>query len=263
MPVVTAHAEPLKPQAPIEAPVQEEVKKPEEELSPKFAMLARKEKSLRAQAQAIKAREDAFKVQEAEYSTKYIPKERLLKETLAVLNEQGITYDQLTGMILNQPGPQELANQKLEAKIADLESKLNKNVETAQEEKTKAYEQAVNQIRNEAKVLIDSDPSFETIKETNNVEAVVALIEETYKEDKIILSTLDAAKQVEEYLIEEAMKMVSLKKVKEKLTPQEEVKKQITAQPQLKTLTNAVSASSTKPLSSKERAILAFKGQLK
>lgn len=259
----------IQTEATVPAP-QAEVPVPEqkEELSPKFAALARKERSLRAQAQALKAKEDALKAQETEYSTKYIPKERLTRETLAVLQEQGITYDQLTSLILNQPGPQEQATSKLEAKIAALEEQLKKQETTAEERQTKAYENAVNQIRNEAKLLIDADPAYETIKQTDNLEAVVELIKERYKADNIVMSVQDAAKEVEEFLIEEAIKMSSLNKVKAKLTPQESIgeTKQDPGKPQLKTLTNAVSASSTKPLTGKdrrERAIAAFKGQLK
>jgi hypothetical protein len=259
--------EPMKSQAPVETEAPEVTKAPDE-LSPKFAALARKERALRSQAQALKAKEEALKAQESDYSTKYIPKDRLMKETLAVLQEQGITYDQLTGMILNQPGPQDIASQKLEAKIAELEAKLEKQVTSAQESQTKAYEQAVNQIRDEAKLLVDSDAAYETIKETDNVEAIVALIEETYKGTNKVLSTKDAAQQVEDYLVEEALKMAGLKKVKAKLSPQEiieEAKPQTTEKPQIKTLTNDVT-SLTKQLSNKDRrarAIAAFKGQLK
>lgn len=251
------------PTTPVETPTE----KPDE-LSPKFAALAKKERALRAQMQAIKQKEDAMKAQETEYQTKYVPKERLLKETLAVLQEQGITYDQLTGMILNQPSPQDQATTKLEAKIEALEKQLLSYKEETTQSQTKAYDQALNQIRNEAKILVDSDQAYETIKETNNTEAIVALIEEHYKETGLVMSTLDAAKQVEDYLVEEALKMAGLSKVKAKLTPQEvieEQKPQVTQKQQIKTLTNSINAT-TKPLTAKdrrERAILAAKGLLK
>lgn len=267
---MSAQQEPLQSQAPATTEVTPEVKtETESPLSPKFAALARKERALRAEAQKLKAREEAMKAQEADYSSKYIPKDRLTKDPLGVLTEQGLTMDQITNMLLNQPGPQDQAVSRLEAKIQELEAKLQKQVTTQEETQTQNYDRAVNQIRNEAKLLVDSDPAFETIKDTDNVEAIVELIKETYASDNIVLSVQDAAKQIEDYLIEEAMKMASLKKVKEKLTPQEVVEAQQspaqTPQSQLKTLTNAVSATS-KPMSNKdrrERAILAFKGQLK
>ncbi len=255
--------------------VSEVVTEPQEEqLSPKFAALARREKALRSkwlQKEAeLKAKEDSLNAKFAEYESSYVPKssikERLEKDPLGFITENGLTYDQLTQQALN---PQEVMIQKLEAKIAALESKTNESLTKAEEHQKKAYEQAVNQIRTEVKVLIDSDPAFETIKETDNAEAVVELIRETFDKEGVLLSHQEAAEEVETYLIEQGEKMARLKKVQQKLAPQPQAEEKL-AEPQkshpMKTLTHATVAAASKPLSAMdriERAKLAFKGQLK
>lgn len=283
MAIITAQAElpkasPAQPQRQIptledpkvDAEVPAQSKEPD--ISAKLAMLARKEKAMRAELQAekeaLRAEREAFKSTQDEYKTKYIPKEDLLKDPFSILNKEGLDYSKLTEMMLNGPTPTEQQVSSLVTRIQELEAKLDKQASAATETQTKAYEQAVNSIRNEAKVLIDSDPAFSTIKDTESIEAVVELIKQTHASTGLIMTTKDAANEVEQYLIDEAVKMASLEKVKQKLTPQQE---QAVQQPQkasserpqqMKTLTNAVSASS-KPLTAKERAVLAFKGQLK
>jgi cell division protein FtsB len=251
----------------------------EEPLSAQYAQLARKEKALRAEAQKLKSERDAFKAEreaakakEAELLNQYVPKERLTKETMAVLAEAGITYDQLTQQALNAPKPEEVA---LHNEISELRAEI-KALRDGQESSNKAnqdrqkqdYEQAVNHIRREVKELVASNPDFETIKETGSAEDVVELIKRTYEDDKVLLTVEQAAKEVEEHLFEEALKITRLNKIQQKLKPQpapgaaapkQETKQQQQTAP--KTLTNAVGTS--RQLSAKERAILAFKGELK
>lgn len=275
MPIVTAQAElpksaPVEPVsqpdtsiAPVEAP-----KEAADQISPKFAALARKEKALRSQYQAIKAKEEALKAKELEYQSKYIQKDKLTQDPMAALQELGITYDQLTNLVLNQPKPEELAFQRLQKEIDSVKESQTQTQKNYQEQQTKAYEQAVNQIRNETKVLVDSDQAFETIKETGNVEAVVELIRSTFEDSGTLLTVEEAAKEVEDYLTDEYSKLASLKKVQERLKPKleqvlEEKQKQSQPSNQLKTLTSSVTGNSSKPMSARDRAVLAFQGKLK
>lgn len=266
-------------EASTEAP-KAETKAAEDPLSTQYANLARKEKALRAKAlqqeQSLKAKEAAIAAKEAElrakeqeYQSKYIPKDKLTNDTLNALAEAGLTYDQITELMLNQQNPQKMQeiqlNKKLEAKIQELEDKISKTQKSAEEQQTQAYKQAVNQIRNETKSLVEADPTFETIKATGSIDDVVQLIEETFKQEGVLLSVEDAAREVEEYLVEEAMKIAKLNKIQQRLAPapkpaepkQEPPKQQQT----LKTLTNSIS--SPEKLSARDRAILAFKGELK
>lgn len=287
MPIITQQAE-LPKSKPTPSPdvrqpdnveaTSEATKAQEAPLSPKFAALARQQKAIRAQEQKLKAEKVAFEELRKQYESDYVPKSRLKSETLSVLAEQGISYDEITNAILNSGKPEDVAFKKLEAEIKALkESQLQS--QTKQEEQVKQqYEQAVNQIRNQVKMLVDSDPAFETVKETDSAEAVVEYIthvfehgdEENNRLPGTVLDVEVAAAEVESHLVENALKMAQLKKIKEKLAPplaQAVAQKPLTTQKQpLQTLSNAVSASSTKSLTSKERrerAILAFRNQLK
>jgi len=197
----------------------------------------------------------------------------LAQDPMGALSELGISYEQLTNAVLNQPSASDVAYQKLQAEIQALKDAQNQSATKFQEQQQQQYEAAVSQLRSEAQALVQADPAFETIKEMGMSDAVVELIKETYNQQGVLLDVSEAAEQVENHLIEEAMRFAKLKKVQTKLAPEpqpaEATKLPLTKQPQqpMKTLTNAVTAQSrTQPLSAKERrerAILAFKGQLK
>lgn len=250
----------------------------DEQLSPKFAALAKREQDLRKAAQAFKAQQaafqaqqDAIKAKEAEYQANYIPKDSLKANPLEALSQLGYTQDQMIQMILNGPKQVDPELMNIQNELKAIKAQQEASTKAAAEQQTKAYEQAVNQIRNEATMLVDSDERFETIKETGSQEAVVTLIEETYKTTGLVMKTEEAAKQVEEYLVEEAFKMAGLKKVQARLSPPVPVipGKQLPTQkqvPQTKTLTNAATViSNSRPRTERERierAKLAFRGEL-
>lgn len=262
-----------------EAPLAEPKAASEEPLSSHYATLARKERALRAKSQqqelSMRAREAklaeqeaAIKAKEAEYSSNYIPKEKLTTDTLNALLDAGLTYDQITeAMLAQQSQPDftksrayiEMQNELKAVKQAQEDAKKTYN-----DQQTAAYQQAVNQIKTEAKKLVYTDPNFETIKTTNSVSDVVELIEETFKQDGVLLSVEEAAQLVEDHLVEEAMKITRIKKIQQRMqtsSPSAQKTTDAPKQQQLKTLTNQVS--STRQLSAKERALLAFKGELK
>lgn len=251
-----------------------------EPLSPQYAVLARKEKALRAKAQAqeqaFKAKEEAFlareaslKAKEAEYQSNYISKDKLKTDAWSVLSELGYTYEQLTQAALNQSQEspaQRAAIQALKDEINSLREETKKTQSTYQEQQTQAYKQAVNQIRQDATQLVKADPiTYEAISKSNSINDVVELIEQTFKEDGVLMSVEEAANEVENYLIEESLKCAQFEKVK-KLQPaaaqtQPQADKPAQQQQPQKTLTNGMGAS--RQLSARERAILAFKGERK
>lgn len=246
--------------APVEG-VQEETTAEEKPLSPQFAALARKEKDLRRMQQEIAAEKAKITAKEEEYKTKYIPKDRLTGSTLETLLENGITYEQIASMALNQPSQETQAIAELKRELAALRDEHKQSLSKSEEQQASAYQNAVNQIRNEAKILIDSDAEYETIKATDSVEKVVQYIEETYKTEGVVKTVQEAAKFVEEELLEQALKFAGLNKVKAKLAPQEQTieaqklapTKQSQTTQTIKTLTNAGTATTSKPLSSRER----------
>ena len=238
-----------------------------ERLSPQFAALARKEKANRVEAQRLKAEREAFhKERESFKSPGYVTKEELMKNPIGILTANGWTPNQIAEMLLSDtqsPSKETQTIQQLLTKIEELENRT-KGFETKFSEKeTNDREQAISQIRNEAKVLIDSDSQYETIKAANKVDAVVEHIKSTYDEDGILLSVEEAAREVEEALVEEAMKLASLSKIKERLqpkaetlaeTPQKQPNQNTQQQQSIKTLTHDLSASSAKQgLTAKDR----------
>lgn len=256
---------------------------PEKALSPQYAALARKEKAIRSQVQQLKAREaaqaatlqareEAIAAREAKAQAALDLESRLDSDPLSVLAERGVSYDKLTQLALNPPSEQDQAIKELKAEIAKLKGDVDGSKKTFEDQQTNSYKQAVNQIYQDAKTLVSKDPQFETIRTTGNVRDVVRLIERTFKEDGLLLSVEEAAAEVENHLFEEGMKITKVKKFQQQYkttpsaapaTPAQDVTKQVPKQQQqgIKTLTNAMSA--TRPLTAKERAVLAFKGELK
>lgn len=249
--------------------------------SQEYQLLARKERQLRQQSQQIqqqnKAKEQQWATEKAnlearlaELEKNTISRQRLKEQPFDVLNDEGITYDEITQQAMDnqQKNPRyESYIRKLEAKIQKLEQDGQRRDTEAQESSTRQYKAAITQITTDAKQLIDTDPNFEMIKATNSVKDVVELIEVTYKQDGRVMTVEEAALEVEQYLLDESIKLANTKKVKERIavkpaTTQPSLETQQNKQTQpVKTLTNA--ASTTRKLSSKERAVLAFRGELK
>lgn len=269
------------PSTPTEAAAAETQAPPkkEEPLSSQYAVLARKEKQLRVKAQqqemAFKQREDSLRQREIELSQKdnsyksdYIDKKRLSEDPMAVLAEAGLSYEQITQAVLNQPqvdpGTRALINE-LKNELKAIRGEQDNAKKSFSEQQSQSYQQAVKQIELEARTLVKDDPAFETIRETGSISDVVDLIKKTFDQDGILLSVEEAARAVEDELVEEAMKITRIKKIQQKLTSASEpaLKQQGNGSkqaPQMKTLTNAVGTS--RQLSARERAILAMEGKL-
>lgn len=264
-------------------PAPAKVEEKEDPLSTQYALLARKEKALRAKVQAqesaakareeaLLAREEAIKAKESDYSSNYIQKSRLKSDPLSVLAEEGVSYEELTKAILSpqvQQDPRLLAElEKIKEEVRQAREQQELNKKSYEDQQKQAYNQAVSQIRNEVTRLVTTDPDFETIKETGSVNDVVELIEKTFQSEGVLLSVEDAAKEVEEYLVDEALKLARITKIKNRLQPVEKpVQKQqqstVPAKQQqpMKTLTNSIGTSPK--LNAKQRAMLAFEGKLK
>lgn len=269
-----------------QAPVTNEViassqeAEPVEPISNQYAMLARKEKALRAKAQAtdakLKAEREAFEIEkrayqakEQEYQTKYVPKDRLKSDLPSLLAEMGLSSEEISNVIYNAPKPEEVAlNGKLssfEKQIKELTEKLENQSKSYEEKEKQSYDQALNQIHYDTKRLVASDASFELIKETGSTQLVVDRIKEKFDTEGELLDIYEASMQIENELLEKYLKTSKLRKIQEKLgVKQEAPKLQAAAQAQskaqpMKTLTNAVASS--KKLSGRERAIKRFNGE--
>lgn len=256
--------------------VEPEVK--EDPLSTQYAILARKEKALRAKAaqqeQLLKSERAAFEAEKAQLlgkaqqvdQSKFISRDSLKNDLIGTLAEVGVSYDDITNMMLDQPKKDPYVSaemNRLQETIRKLEERLDGTVKNQTEQQEQAYKGAIAQIQRDAEELVSSDPSYETIRETGQSGEIVKLIEATFKEEGYVMSVEEAAQAIEEELIERILATAKIKKIQDKLKPVAPVEKpqDVKAQSQpIKTLTNSMG--STRKLSAVERAHLAFAGKL-
>jgi hypothetical protein len=217
-------------------------------LSPKFAALARQEKAIRAERARLKAEKDELERQKSAQLNGYIPKDKLKADPLAAFEEAGLSYDDIAKRLIEAPQSEvDPTIRTLQAKIAELEANQQSLTKKAEETQTTAYKQALDTIRNKVSGLVEKNPEFEMIKALGQTEAVVALIEETFKAEGYVMTEEEAAKEVEEHLAEEALKMARLEKIQKRLAPAipEQEKPQQPKQQQLTTLTHSLNSAPT------------------
>lgn len=269
----------------VQPPAQTEAK------SAEFAALARKEKAIREASKAFKAEKAAWEADRANW----VPKERLSKETLAVLAEAGIQPHQLAETLLNAPQPLSKAEVELEtlkAKIASLEA-------AKAEETEGSVAQALRQIAVDATGIVKARPQeFEMLNAEGQagIDEVVSLMKGVFEQEGTILDIREAAQMIETQLEEDKFKEVEklskLSKLQKRLKPQPasqvpgaipgeaqsqapetklnpkkgvsykvKPRPQVSTSQKVRTITNSMT-NTTRELSARERAILAFKGQL-
>lgn len=245
----------------------------------RLGQLARKEKAFRAQVrdfqQKQKEWQDKLIASSMQPQSAQPSQADFKKMFLEDPSKVGLTYEEIANRYLHQPSPEMQKAQALEAKIAELESRLTAQAEEGKKGQTEAYTQAIKQISSEVNSLVRSKADdYEAISAHGANKKVVDLIELTYKEDGILMSVEDACNEVEGYLLDQAIKLSNLKKVQAKKMPAtqtdnsktESMKTPLTPKTQINTLSRAVVQSTSRPTSNKERvqrAIAAFKGELK
>ena len=253
---------PVASEAPVQAapegvqatPVAPEPKK--DPLSPKFAALTRKEKELRTREIALKERE--AKAQGWESDTKTFK-----ENPLEFMKKHGLSYEQLTHMILNDGKPtQDQKNSSLEERVTNLtkqiEEKELRQKEEAEKQSQAQVEQVVASFKSDITDFIKTNfEKYELIATAQAEESVYELVEAHYQQNGRVLSISEAADQVEAYLEEESRKFLGLKKFQKKESSSDPVPhpgSSKSEQPSSKTLSNSMSssASSNRPLTEAE-----------
>ena len=227
-------------------------------------------KQLAARERAAWAEIKRLKAEKAELESKPSPQPGLTPEQVVSLlrtdpSALGLTYEDLGQMYLNKDAPVDPLMQRMQAKIEELEGKLNNAASEAQKSQESAYNQALKQIELEAKALVSKSDAYEVTRSQGAESAITKLIELTYNEEGILMDIEDAAAQVEAHLEQEAIALINRsQKLKNKLVPaspthaQGAPKQSTNQQRQQTTLTPAMSQASPKPLSARDRAIAAF-----
>lgn len=249
------------PDSPQAAPEQEP-KKPEDA---RLDMYLKKEKQLRAMHKEIEAKKAELAAEKSRYETGYIDKSKLTSDPFGVLMENGLTYDKLTELLLNQPNTMDPTIRALKSEVQNLRTAQEQAQKRAEEQAITQRQQAVQQIRNDVKMLVDSDAEFETIKAIGMQDAVVELIEQTFDAENRVMDVSEAARAVEKHLVDEGLKYSQLNKIKARLQPTQASAATLQSQPS-KTLTNASTATQAPrrmtPSEKRARAIAAFEGKL-
>lgn len=277
---------PVEAKGPIEAITEavEEPKKPEgnpvaedKKFGAKFAALGRKEKEQRAARAAFEAEKAAWEKQRTEgtaeierqkqeLAAKYIDPETFKKDPLGLMQKHGLSFEQLAQRVLNdgRPGTEEVVSdteRKLQARLDAFEKKLAEK-EEAEKKRTEAdkqreFEANMSSFKAQLTDFCNKETDYELIRANDAVGLVYEVIEEHYTNtldattgQGQILSNKEAADAVENYLLEEAKKVLNANKVKS-LAAQVVAAKAPEGKPSSPTLSNAHSATAAPSKSSK------------
>lgn len=207
-------------------------------LPPAASQLLQKEQRVRQREQALKDREKSIeeKLKKAEQFEALQLK--LSKKDYSELEKLGIGYEEYTNYLvdkLNGEDPNVQAIRKIDEKVAKLEEDQKKDVD-------QRFQAAIQQRRDAVKELVSKNEEFSTIREKNQEEAVIQHILDTWEESSIELTPEQAAKEVEEQLVELATEWSGISKLKPKSTevPAEKILPPL--KPGLKTLNNNLAA---------------------
>lgn len=224
-------------------------------ISPQYAALAKQKRALQVKERELLEREKAILAKSQ--GSDAIEIARLKSEPLRVLQEAGVTYDQLTEAILaNQGNPEVNA---LKAEITALKEGIDKKFV---DRETQAEQQVLAERRREADSLIRQGDDYELVRETGSVPDVMRLIESVYRESGEVLEVNEALKLVEDELFARNQKLAGLKKMQSLFNkPVEPQVAQTQPRQGMRTLTNKDTASV--PMDRKARALAAALGTLK
>lgn len=226
-------------QAEVAAPIQPETSAMDTRLGAKFAALSRKEKETKAYEAKLKQERDAFMKERSEWETQRTSstdslkslKEKMQQSPLQALQEEfGLTYEQLSEMVLNDGNPtaemkmkrmQEELDRKFSSKLEEMERLQAEKEKSEVEKQTQAVRaQFMNQIN--AEISAKSD-EYETIVAYEKQHEVFDLMELVYENEGRVMDINEAAQLVEAELLEEVRKeearILQLKKLKRAQTP--------------------------------------------
>lgn len=235
-----------------------------EAMSPQFAALAKAKRALQAKERELATREAALTTPQA--TPAGYSKDQIKANALSVLREAGVTNEELTEAILRESQDYGPGYTKLESEVQELKKLLENQNKSLEQRELDAEKQVLTQVRRDVDSLIATGDDFEAVREAGYAPKVVDLIYKVFKQDGEILDIADAAKLINDELIEESLKFAKLKTVQSRLTPpaqqQPAAKQPAPNTKTMRTLTNRDGTSSLS-MSKRERAIAAAEGRLK
>lgn len=225
-------------------------------LSPQFAALAKQKRALQVKERELADREKALSANSSMTDQSELIA-RLKAQPLSVLQEHGVTYDQLTEAILSGQGGVNPEIQALREEIKALKEGVDKTFSTKEEQ---AEEAALTEMLYEAENLAKEGDAYEMIREQNAYDRVLRHIHSTYKQTGRVLDVSEAMQLIEDQLLGDAEKLARIGKVQSRIAPSPAQPLQ-SQQKQMRTLT--ARDSSVAPMSARQRALAAFNGTLK
>lgn len=222
-------------------------------LSPQFAALLKQKRALQVKESELLKREQEL---QSRASTDGSPDviSRLKSDPLSVLQEAGVTYDQLTEAILNgTPNPE---IRSMQEKVEALEKALD---DKFQSRDSAAEEAALTEMLYEAEALAKDGEAYPGIQNKNAFDRVLRHIHKTYKQTGRVLDVSEAMNVIEGQLRKEAESYASIYK----FAPAQEIQaaQSQNRNPGMRTLTNKDTARPI--LGRRERMLAAFNGTLK
>lgn len=182
-------------------------------LSPKISAIARKEAAQRQREIALKRREQDLseKLKKAERFDQLQAK--FQAKDFSAAEEMGMTHEEYTNYLIQKQesaDPKEERYLRLEKQLADLKK---------QQEEVEVKDYQANQTLWKAeisRVVTEKLDEFSTIKELGAEDIVLRHINESFEEDGTELTAEEAAKDIEDALLERAEKFASVSKVRSK-----------------------------------------------
>lgn len=212
-----AQAQPKPPEAPSTKDGQEEAPKEEVPKGPtmeeRLEAMERRERALVKQLRSLREQKEEQpkedgKLTAAEWAERFKQNPE----------EVGVTYEEMVDIYGRQPETegdrQVLALQK---QIAALEERLQKADEAQQNRQSEAYQNAKKQLSREVGRLVEDNQDFALIGSSHSQNLVVDYIEKVYQEEGELISVEEAAKEVEDALLEQAASMAKLEKVRKQI----------------------------------------------
>jgi hypothetical protein len=220
-------------------------------LSPQFAALAKQRRALQIKERELADRERAIQSNPVtDGGSELIA--RLKSQPLSVLQEHGVTYDQLTEAILNNGSNSEV--KALEARLKAIEEGVDKRFQTQEERQEEA---ALTEMLYEAENLAKEGEAYELIRDRNAYDQVLRLIHSTYKKTGRVMEVTQAMDKVEAQILDRDLKIANTNKIRSRLFADQPLQTQPT-QRTMRTLTSRDGAAA--PLDRKSRAMAAFRG---
>lgn len=217
-------------------------------LSPQLSALARKEQAFRQREAALKEREKALEATLADGDKYKTLKAKLSEKDFAEAEALGLDYEAYTQYRLDKIN----GENPLEEKIKALEAKIETLSKGNEESAAAQYEETVAEYKKEIAKAVSENPDFSTIKGIKGGEqAVLQLILDSFEEDGEELTIMEAARLIEDKLVENGKVFTTLPKFKK----EDVVAEKPLPRPMVgKTLTNDMTAGSQKkPLTSLQK----------